>query len=148
MSGKKEGKRSPEAGAQRKRNLDSKEQGSDHGTEIQGQGHYPENTIQTPHFDLQANLTEGQFPLQSLWSSHRGLLSSLWVCQALFPLQGLGIGCSFCLKCHFINSSYGYLPLILYLGLSSDISFSSVAATSQGHGHRTLYSSLPVLGIL
>lgn len=67
------GKQVLRAAGQQKEGLDSKEHTSDHSTEIQGQSHHPDNTIQAPYFDRQ--------PLRSQ--------ANLTQCQALFNLYGL-----------------------------------------------------------
>lgn len=70
----------------------------------------------------QANLTWCQSPLQSLWLSHRGLLLSLWACQASFPPSDRSAGRSFRLECHCTSSSSGCLPLALHVGPCSSTS--------------------------
>lgn len=116
---------------QQKEGLDSKEQASEHSTGIQGQSHHPDNIIQAPYFDLQAlhcqaNLTQCQ-PLFSLYGLPERPSFIPLSMSSSFPKKDLGTVYSFCLEYHFTSSSYGCLPLILYLGLSSNISSSSLA---------------------
>lgn len=137
--------------SQQKGSLDSRQQGSKHSTEIQGWGHYSEKTIQTPHFDPQtpqseAHLTWGQSPLQSAWFAHRRLPLSEYVKfflslrpqYRLLLLPGRP-------ALHMAASLSSFLRSQLNRQLLSGY---PIFTCYPFPNHSTLYSSLPVPGIL
>lgn len=91
------GKQVLRGAGQQKEGLDNKEPASDHSTEIQGQSHHPDNTIQAPYFDFQAlrnhaNLIQCQ-PLFNLYGLPQRPSFIPLSMSSSFPMCGPGTGC-------------------------------------------------------